>query len=109
MGVEYVYLLVLQVAAVILTILTRKVKIKVLNDSKQMTIIIYTTSTVLLVLGVVTFIVNSRLVLQEVLNGFGIILATTVFLVLIFVPKVSLFEINVIFKIIYYPTYAYIL
>ena len=87
-GIEFVYLFILQVAALVLAIATRKVKIKVLNDSKQMAIIVYTTSTVMLTLGVVTFAISSRLVLNEVLYGLGLMLATSVFLGLVFVPKV---------------------
>ena len=88
-AIEFVYLILLQVAAFVLAIITRNVKIKVLNDSKQMAIVIYTSSTVMLVLGVITFTLASRLILNEVLFGFGIMLATTIFLGLVFVPKVS--------------------
>lgn len=88
-ALEYVYLLTLQVAALILAIVTRKVKIKVLNDSKEVVIVVYSSTTILLILGVFTFALGTRFILNEVLYCTGIILATTIFLVFVFVPKVS--------------------
>ena len=87
-AIEYIYLVLIQVAAFILAIVTRKVKIKVLNDSREMFIIVYTSSSIMLVLGIVTFVISTRFILIEVLFGFGIMMATTVFLALTFVPKV---------------------
>ena len=81
---------VLQVMAVILAFKTRKVKIKALNDSKSVTAIIYTTSIVLAGLAIITFALNSYIVVTEVLFSGGIILATTVFVSFVFIPKVSL-------------------
>lgn len=88
-ALEYIYLLSLQVAAFILAILTRKVKVKVLNDSKEMIIIVYTSTTIMLVLGVFTFALSTRFILQEVIFCGLIMLATTIFLTVLFVPKVS--------------------
>ena len=89
-GVQYTYLLVIQVAAFILSVVTRKVKIKVLNDSKEMMAIVYTSTIILLILGVFTFALGTRLILTEIFFGLGVLIATTVFLALTFVPKVSL-------------------
>ena len=87
-GIEYVYLLSLQVVAFVLAIITRKVKIKVLNDSKEMVIIVYTSTTIMIILGIITFALSSRLVLNEILFSGGVMVATTVFLTFVFVPKV---------------------
>ena len=87
-GVSLAYLVLLQVMAFILALATSKVKIKVLNDSKEMAIIIYTTSVVLLVLAIITFGLNSYSIVTEVLFSGGIMLATTIVLALLFVPKV---------------------
>ena len=79
----------LQVAAVILAFTTRRVKIKVLNDSKSVAVIIYTTSVVLVALVIISFTLDSYIVVvQEILFSGGILLATTVFLIFIFIPKV---------------------
>lgn len=88
-GISFGYLVVLQVAAFVLAVLTRKVSIEVLNDWKWMVIIIYTTSAVLLVLGVITFALTSYAIVTETLFSGGLMLATTVFLVFQFVPKVQ--------------------
>jgi len=87
LALEYVYLGLLQVIAVILAFNTRKVKIKVLNDSKSVAVIIYTTSVVLVALVIVSFALDSFIVVTEVLFSGGILLATTVFVGFIFVPK----------------------
>lgn len=79
----------MQVAAFILALLTRNVKIRVLNDSKEMAFIIYTTSVVLLALGGVTFGLSSYIIITEVLFSGGVMFATTVFLTLLFLPKVT--------------------
>ncbi len=89
-AVEYIYLLLIQVTAFILSIITWKVKIKVLNDSKEMMAIVYTSSGIMIVLGIVTFALGTRFILNEVLFCLGIMAATTVFLSLTFVPKVCM-------------------
>ena len=89
-GIEYVYLLSLQVAAFVLAILTRKVKIKVLNDSKEMMIVVYSTSAIMAVLGVFTFAISTRLILNQAIYCGLIMVATTIMLSFVFVPKVGL-------------------
>ena len=97
-SIAFLYLVVLQVAAVGLTIATWKVDIKVLNDSREMVAIIYTTSLVLLVLIVSTWAINKYDVAFEVTFGGGVMFATTVFLSLVFVPKVSWKEVFTLFE-----------
>lgn len=87
-GLEYLYLIVLQVAAIILAFKTRNVKIKELNDFKSVAAIIYITSIIMAALMVVTFATSGYIVLAEALFSGGIILATIVFLGLTFIPKV---------------------
>lgn len=87
-GVSFIYQVLLQVAAFVLALMTRKVQIKVLNDSKEIAVIIYTTSVVLLALAVITFGLSSYLIVTEALFSGGEMLATTVVLFFLFVPKV---------------------
>lgn len=87
-GLGFSYLVFLQVVAFVLAVVTRNVNIKVLNDSKEMAIIIYVSSVVLLVLGVVTFSLSSYLIITETLFNGGVMLATTVVVFFLFVPKV---------------------
>ena len=68
---------------------SKSVKIKVMNDSKSVAVIIYTTSVMLVALGIISFTLDSYVVVvQEILFSGGIMLVTTVFLVFLFIPKV---------------------
>ena len=88
-AIQYIYLFFLQLAAFVLAILTRKVKINVLNDSKEMLIIVYSTSAIAGVLAVLTFAVDTRLIVGQIFYCGLIMVATTIFLTLVFIPKVS--------------------
>ena len=85
----YIYLGLLQIIALILAIQTRKVRIKILNDSKEVAAIIYITSIVLVELAIVSFALSSFNNIHEALYDFGLLLVAIVILLLIFVPKVS--------------------
>lgn len=85
----YIYLGLLQIIALILAIQTRKVRIKILNDSKEVAAIIYITSIVLVELAIVSFALSSFNNIYEALYDFGLLLVAIVILLLIFVPKVS--------------------
>ena len=87
--VIYVYLGLLQVVGIILAFQTRKVKIPVLNDSKSVTALIYISSIVLVVIVLVTFILNGYINVTAVLFHGGILSLATIFLALIFIPKVQ--------------------
>ena len=88
--VLYGYIVLTQVVAVILAFRTRKVKIKALNDAKYVTMIIYLTTVIL------TVMIIGAITLRDFLNadagvfGGGIMVFTTVVLVLIFIPKVGI-------------------
>jgi len=88
-SLEYFFLLLLQVAAFVLALATCRVKIRVLNDSKEMMAIVYTTTAVMTVLGIITFILPTYLVINEAVFSFGIMLATSLLLGLLFIPKVK--------------------
>ena len=79
----------LQLAAFILAVITRKVKIKVLNDFKEMTLIVYTTTSAMVVMCIPTFTPFFGFITNEAVFSGGIMLATTVFLTFLFIPKVS--------------------
>ena len=67
---------------------TRKVKYPGLNDSIHVAAIIYTSSLVLVVVIVDVFILNTYLNTSEAIYTLGIMILTTTFLALTFVPKV---------------------
>ena len=85
---EYMYCILLQASAVVLAFMTRKVQIKELNDSKSVAGIIYINSIVMASLVIITFASDGYIIVAETLYSGGIMLATTVFLGLTFIPKV---------------------
>eukprot|EP00731_Ephydatia_muelleri_P020686 Em0013g413a len=70
--------------------ITRKVKFPGLNDSVFVAAIIYTSSIVLVILIVETFILNNYLNTFGAIFTVGIVILTTVFLAFTFVPKMYL-------------------
>ena len=86
---EFLYLIILQIMALILAIVNRKVKIEVLNDFKEMSIIVYTITILFIPLFAITYGVSSYTTISEAFFSGAIMLATTVFLFFTFVPKVS--------------------
>ena len=91
--VIFVYLGLLQLIGIILAIQTRKVKIKVLNDSKYIAALIYISSIVLVIIAIIRFTLRGFINVTEVFYAGGLILATTAFLCLTFIPKmVSLYK-----------------
>ena len=86
----FIYLALLQIVGIVLAFQTRKVKIRVLNDSKFVAALVYISSIVLVVIVLTTFILRSYINISAALFSGGIIILATVFLVLMFVPKVSI-------------------
>lgn len=78
-----------QVVAVILAFRTRKVTIKALNDSKYLTIIIYTSSVIIAAMLISAVLLEKYLNSDAAVFGGLVMLFTTVALGLTFIPKVS--------------------
>ena len=89
LAIIYVYIAILQLVGLVLAFQTRKVKIKVLNDAKFIIAIIYISSLGFVALIVVRFSLGSYINMREALFSGVILLATTAFVALIFIPKVS--------------------
>ena len=83
-----VYLAILQIIGIVLAIQTRKVKIKLLNDSKYISAVIYISSISLFFVGSIVLIPDHLINIEEAIFSGSILIATTFFLVLIFIPKV---------------------
>lgn len=83
-----------QVVAVILAFRTRKVTIKALNDSKYLTIIIYTSTIIMAIIIPSTVLLDKYLTVDATVFGGLIMLFTTVVLGLTFIPKVRNGNIN---------------
>ena len=74
--------------AVILAFRTRKVTIKALNDSKQLTIIIYLSTAIITVMIISAVILSRFLNTDAAVFGGLILFFTTLVLGLMFIPKV---------------------
>ena len=85
----FIYLLTLQIISIVLAVQTRNVKIKVLNDYKYVSTLIYITSVVWFLLGILTFFLPWDAVsVTEMIFSVCILIITTAFLSLTFIPKV---------------------
>ena len=84
----YGYKALLQLVAIVLAFTTRKVKVKGVNDSKYVTVMICITSVILAVCFVSTFVLSDYVNLIASLFGLGLTLGTTAVVALLFVPKV---------------------
>ena len=84
----FIYLGLLQIVGIVLAFQTRKVKIRVLNDSKFVAALVYISSIVLVVIVLTTFILRSYINVSAALFSGGIIILATIFLALMFIPKV---------------------
>ena len=69
---------------------THKVKIKALNDSKQIGILVYVSSIVVVGLGVITFGLRKQLLIYMTVFGAALLVAATVILSVVFIPRVKL-------------------
>ena len=78
-----------QLVAVILAFRTRKVTIKALNDSKYLTIIIYSSAAIITVMIACALLLAQFLTLDAAVFGGLIMIFTTGVLGLTFIPKVS--------------------
>ena len=86
----FAYLVTLQVIGIVLAFQTRKVKVRGLRDSKYVAAIIYISSIAIVVMALVTFALENYINIGTGIFVVGIFTLTTIFLVLIFVPKVRM-------------------
>lgn len=82
------YKLILQAIGAFLAFNIRKVKIKGLNDSREISAILYVTTILTFVVVVVNFVFGDYINVDGGVYGFVISTATTCVLTFIFVPKV---------------------
>ena len=80
----------LQVVALALAFMTRKVKVKGLDDAKYIAAIIYMTSITISVLTVVEYSLDDYINTYASIFATGLLLSPTCVLLLVFVPTVSL-------------------
>ena len=90
LGILYGYKAALQTVAFIFSFSIRKVRVKGLNDAKYIAAAVYVTSIVTAIIIVSLYSLKTFLNLYAALFGLGFFIGTTVILVLVFVPKVTL-------------------
>ena len=84
----FFYLVLLQVIGLVLAIQTRKVKLQGLRDSKYIAAIIYISSISIVVMALVTFALEHYINIGTGIFVFCVFTLTTIFLILVFIPKV---------------------
>ena len=89
MGVLFGYKIIFQAIGVFLAFKIRKVKIRGLNESREVSAILYITSAILATMIVVSYAFADYIDVEAAVFGFGICTATTVVLALTFGSKVS--------------------
>ena len=88
LGISFAYKGSLQVIALFMAFHTRRVKIKALNDSKEIAAIIYINSIILIILVVTEFALQHYNDVYTALFGLALFIEASIFLGLVFVPKV---------------------
>lgn len=89
LSISYAYKGLLQLVAMFMAFHTRKVKIKALNDSKEIGAIVYINSIILVLLAVTELALRQYHYLYSALNGTILLIGGSLFLGLVFIPKVS--------------------
>ena len=84
----FAYLAVLQILGIMLAFQTRKVKVKSLQDSTFVTANVYISSIVIVVFILITFALRTYINAYSGIFASGILVLTTTFLALTFIPKV---------------------
>ena len=79
----------LQIVAMFMAFHTRKVTVKALNESLETAALIYINSIILVVLTVTEFVLHEYHDVYSAFFGLALLIGATLFLSLIFVPKVQ--------------------
>ena len=90
LGVLFGYKALLQIITVVMALKTRKVKVKGLNDYREIVLATYISSFVLVIILVFTYTVADRINLFSVLTSLSHFVGATAIMVLVFVPKVTI-------------------
>ena len=93
-AISFGYKALLQLGAIFMAFTTRKVKIKGLNDTKELYTIIYINTVIITMLIVTEFALRSHRDVYVTLYGLAIFAGATLFLGLTFIPKVCFILIN---------------
>ena len=90
LSISFGYKGLLQLVAVFMAFHTRRVKVKALNDSKEITAIIYINSIILALLIVTEFALATYHNIYAATFGLALLIVASLFLGLMFIPKVNI-------------------
>ena len=96
LAVSLAYKGILQIVAIVMAFHIRRVKIKALNDSKEIAAIIYINSIILVIMAVSLFMLEEYHNLHAALFGLALLVQATLFLGILFIPKVSLYQDSIV-------------
>ena len=88
LSVLFGYKAIIQAIGLYLAFKIRNIKIRGLNDSREVSITLYVSSVILLIIVIVTFVYGDYIDVDGFVYGFGLSTAATVVLSLTFIPKV---------------------
>ena len=85
---HYLYLGIMQTIALVLAFKIRKIEIKVLNDFKEISAIVYITTMIGVMLIIVIFVLAQNGNIAEFLFSSGLLITATLTVGLVYIPKV---------------------
>ena len=88
-GIAIAYKLILHILGLVLACLIRKVKVDVLNDSRETVAIIYSSTVLLIVASLIVLVLNDSVNVVNIAWSVVVFLVSLVHLGLTFIPKVS--------------------
>ena len=89
-GIAIAYKLILHILGLVLACLIRKVKVDVLNDSRETVAIIYSSTVLLIVASLIVLVLNDSVNVVNIAWSVVVFLVSLVHLGLTFIPKVSI-------------------
>ena len=99
LAISFAYKGLLQIIAIFMAFHTRRIKIRALNDSKEIAAIIYINSIILVILAVSVFVLGGYHDVHAALFGLALLVDASLFLGVLFVPKVYIYLLYVIHDI----------
>ena len=102
----YGYKALIQTATIILALKTRKVKVRGLDDYREIVLATYVSSFLLAIIIIFTYTLFDRINTFAALSSFCFLAGTTVTIALVFVPKVNIIMYSYIITCEYHVTHS---
>ena len=89
LGVLYGYKTTIQAATVIMALRTRKIKVRGVDDYREIILATYLSSILLRIILIFTYTIDDHINTFAVLSSLSLLISTTMVVTLVFVPKVQ--------------------